>query len=173
MTLVLRPLTKEDKEAFNEGLLLFSDMEKDWYTFVLKEGMSFEEMLTILEKNAKGIDIPKGRVPDSMLYAFLDGKIIGRVSIRHELNDYLFNEGGNIGYSVATSYRKRGFASEMLKQAMIYCREILGLERLLLTCDDDNVGSYRVIEKNGGKLEGKNVSNDGTKIKRRYWINLR
>lgn len=170
MNLVLRTLTIEDEKAFNEGLQLFSDMDKDWYTFVLKDGMSYAEMLKILDDNAKGINIPSNRVPDSMLYGFLDGVIVGRVSIRHQLNDYLFSEGGNIGYSVATSFRKKGIASEMLKQSLEYCKNVLKLKEVLITCDDENVGSYKVIEKCGGVLEAKNVSNDGSKIKRRYWI---
>ena len=172
MDLIVRTLTKNDEQAFFEGLSLFSDMDKDWYTFVFRDGMSFEEMLLILDNNAKGINVPPDRVPDSMLYAFLDKKIIGRVSVRHKLNDYLFLEGGNIGYSVATAYRQKGFATEMLKQSLIFCREELNLSKILITCDDDNVGSFKAIEKNGGVLESKNISNDGSKMKRRYWIYL-
>lgn len=172
MNFEVRKLTISDEKAFNEGLQLFSDMQLSWYSFVWKEGMKYQEMLEILENNSKGINIPEGRVPDSMLYAFLGELIIGRVSIRHQLNDYLFNEGGNIGYSVATTYRNRGFATEMLKQALLYCKEQLHLKDVLITCDDENIGSYKVIEKCGGKLEAKNISNDGTTLKRRYWINL-
>jgi predicted acetyltransferase len=172
MSIVLRELSLNDEKAFYEGLQLFSDMDKDWFTFVLKDGMNYSEMLKVLKDNKDGVNIPENRVPDSMLYAFLGEIIIGRVSIRHQLNDYLFNEGGNIGYSVATTYRNRGFATEMLKQALLYCKEQLHLKDVLITCDDENIGSYKVIEKCGGKLEAKNISNDGSKIKRRYWIKL-
>jgi predicted acetyltransferase len=172
MNLKLRTLNIDDEKAFYEGLSLFSDMERDWYTFVYKDEMTYVEMLAILENNFKGLEIPSGRVPDSMLYAFLDNKIIGRVNIRHELNDFLFSEGGHIGYAVATTYRNKGFASLMLKLSLDYCRNVLKLTKVLITCDDENIGSYKVIENNGGVLESKNVSIDGSKIKRRYWINL-
>lgn len=172
MNLILRPLTIDDREAFFEGLSLFSDMDLDWFTFVWKEGMSFEDHLKILDDECHGRNLKVDRVPSSMLYAFLDGKIVGRSSIRHELNDFLFSEGGNIGYAVATSYRKQGIATEILKQSLLYSKKVLGLEKVLITCDDDNIGSYKTIEKNGGYLEGKNISNDGSKLKRRYWIKL-
>lgn len=172
MEVEVRKLTISDEKAFYEGLQLFSDMELSWYSFVWKAGMKYQEMLDILDNNSKGVNIPEGRVPDSMLYAFLDGRIVGRISIRHELNDFLFSEGGNIGYSVATKYQNRGIATKMLEHALVFCKEKLGLAEVLITCDDENVGSYKVIEKCGGKLESKNISNDGSKIKRRYWIKI-
>jgi predicted acetyltransferase len=172
MSLVLRKLNLNDHKAFLEGLDLFKDMEPSWYSFLWEEGMSFNDHIKLLEERASGVNIPEGRVPDSMLYAFLDNKIIGRSSIRHELNEFLFNVGGHIGYAVATPFRKRGYATEILKQSLIYCKNELQLEKVLLTCDDDNIGSFLVIEKNGGELESRFVSEDGTIIKRRYWIKL-
>jgi predicted acetyltransferase len=107
-----------------------------------------------------------------MLYAFLDGKIIGRSSIRHELNESLTQVGGNIGYAVATPYRGKGVATEILKQSLLYCRDVLGLSKVLVTCNDDNVASYKTIEKNNGKLEDRYISEDGSRMTRRYWIKL-
>ncbi len=172
MNLVLRPLTINDREAFFEGLSLFSDMDRDWYTFVWNEDMSYENHLKILDDECHGKNLKEGRVPSSMLYAFLDGKIVGRSSIRHELNEFLSTIGGHIGYAVATSYRKQGIATEILKQSLLYCKNELGLKKVLLTCDDDNVASYRTIEKNGGLLEDRYIATDGTVVKRRYWIKL-
>jgi predicted acetyltransferase len=172
MNIVLRPLTLADKDAFFEGVQLFSDMDLDWYTFAWKEGMSFEDHLKVIDDEFNGKDLPETRVPASMLYAFLEGKIVGRSSIRHKLNDYLFVRGGNIGYAVATMFRNRGIATEILRQTLIYCKEILKLEKVLITCSDDNTGSYKAIEKNGGVLENKHISDDGTEISRRYWIEL-
>jgi predicted acetyltransferase len=107
-----------------------------------------------------------------MLYAFLDGKIVGRSSIRHELNDYLLNVGGHIGYAVATPYRNQGIATEILKQSLKYCRDVLKLERVLVTCDDNNIGSYRTIEKNNGILENLVFAKSESVATRRYWIDL-
>lgn len=169
MNLVLRRLNINDLEAFKEGLALFSDMDLDWYTFVWKEGMSFDEHINILEDQFCGRNLTSDRVPSSMLYAFLDGKIVGRSSIRHELNDFLLNVGGHIGYAVATSYRNKGIATEILRQSLQYCREVLHLKRVLVTCDDDNVGSYKTIEKNGGILENRIQVEGEINLKRRYW----
>jgi predicted acetyltransferase len=97
--------------------------------------------------------------------------IVGRVSIRYELNDYLFRFGGHVGYAVAPSFRRRGYATEILRQTLPIVRSI-GLKRILLTCDDDNVASQRVIEVNGGVLENV-VWEEGLRVpKRRYWIDL-
>jgi predicted acetyltransferase len=172
MTLTLRKLTKEDETAFKEGLSLFSDMDSEWFSFVWKEGMSFEEHLKILDDRFHGVGLRPGLVPDSMLYAFVDGKIVGRASIRHELNEWLNRFGGHIGYAVATQYRMKGYAAEILKQSLDYCRNVLRLDQVLVTCDDDNFGSIKTIEKNGGELENKIFLETENKTKRRYWIVL-
>ncbi|MBC7428392.1 MAG: hypothetical protein H7336_07255 [Bacteriovorax sp.] len=82
-------------------------------------GLKFEMRLKTLDDRFNGRNLSKGLVPDSMLYALLDRKIVSRSSIRHELNDHLKKTGGYIGYAVATSYRKRGIATEILKQSLM------------------------------------------------------
>lgn len=173
MNLVLRNLDIHDEKAFREGLEAFSEMELSWYSFIWKPDMSFQELLDIQRKKTQGIDIPEGRVPDSMLYAFVDGKIIGRSSIRHELNDHLFKLGGHIGYAVAPAYRQKGYATEILKQSLDFCRNVLNLDRVLVTCDDDNLASIKTIEKISGILENKIKAKDEDVLTRRYWINLK
>lgn len=172
MNLTLRLLHSGDAQAFKEGLELFSDMEIDWFTFLWEDGIPFETHLQTLEERRLGINIPEGRVPDSMLYAFLDGKIVGRSSIRHELNDHLMKIGGNIGYAVATPYRNKGIATEILKQSLAYCRDELKLDRVLITCDDDNIGSIKTILKNGGVFENQVLNKGKTTHTNRYWIKL-
>lgn len=172
MNLILRQLSLSDSEAFNEGLALFSDMESFWYTFTWVPGMSHEEHLKILDDEIKGLNLEPHRVPGTMLYAFLEGKIVGRCNIRHELNEHLKIFGGHIGYSVATPYRNRGIASEILKQSLEYCRNKLKLEKVLLTCNNENIGSNKTIEKNGGILENTIYNKDKDIYTRRYWINL-
>lgn len=92
-----------------------------------------------------------------------DGEFVGYLALRHELNDWLLEEGGHIGYSVRPSRRREGHASRALALAVRRAAE-LGLDRVLLTCDEDNDGSRRTIERNGGVYE------DTRKGKRRYWI---
>ncbi|MFD0524752.1 GNAT family N-acetyltransferase [Paractinoplanes durhamensis] len=90
-------------------------------------------------------------------------RILGAISLRHELNDMLLDHGGHIGYGVRPSERRRGLASWALTETLVPARE-LGLDRVLVCCSDDNVGSARTIEKAGGVLEDIRADH------RRYWI---
>jgi predicted acetyltransferase len=111
--------------------------------------------------------LKEGLVPATFLIAENDGNLVGRTSIRHELNDFLMSVGGHIGYGVRPSYRRQGFATEILRQSLTYIHG-LGVAEVLVTCDEENLGSIKVIESQGGILENK-VESDGT-LKRRYWI---
>jgi predicted acetyltransferase len=108
-------------------------------------------------------------VPATTFFAVAGDKIVGTIQIRHCLNDYLLGYGGHIGYGVRPSRRRLGYATEMLRLALAKCRE-LGIERALVTCDNDNIGSMRVILKNGGVLENE-VSQKDDILLQRYWIN--
>ena len=92
-----------------------------------------------------------------------DEQVVGFLALRTRLNDWLFEEGGHIGYSVRPSRRRQGHASRALGLAVRRAAE-LGIDRALVTCDDDNVPSARTIERNGGVYE------DTRNGKRRYWI---
>jgi predicted acetyltransferase len=107
------------------------------------------------------------------LYWITDaGEVIGFVSLRHELNDWLRRFGGHIGYAVRPSRRLRGYARAGLALALERSRE-LGLDRVMLTCDDDNAGSIRTIEGAGGELEDViDAPEQGHPRVRRYWITL-
>jgi predicted acetyltransferase len=96
------------------------------------------------------------------------GKLVGRVSIRHELNAYLAELGGHIGYAVRPEFRRRGYATGILRQSLLVAQE-LGIDQALVTCDDENAGSARVIERCGGVLADVVPGPDGSAPKRRYW----
>ncbi|MFC8277991.1 GNAT family N-acetyltransferase [Streptomyces sp. NPDC057271] len=98
-----------------------------------------------------------------------DGVYVGAIDLRHELNDFLLRAGGHIGYSIRPSARRRGLATWALGAVLPEART-LGLDRVLVTCDDDNVASARTIERNGGVLEDTRDTEIGRK--RRYWIAL-
>lgn len=134
----------------------------------LDDSSSWDEYVDALHHARQGIGLQPGHVPATFLVADVDGVIVGRVSIRHELNDFLAHEGGHIGYGVLPEHRRRGYATEMLRHALILARE-MGIGRVLVTCDDDNVASARVIERCGGVLENVVDATDGV-AKRRYWI---
>jgi predicted acetyltransferase len=109
-------------------------------------------------------------VPSTFRFAFLERRIVGRVSIRHLLNAFLEQVGGHIGYVVVPEFRRRGYATAMLSLSVHIARETLGIQRILVTCDDDNIGSIKTIERNGGILENVISGPDLGKPKRRYWI---
>ena len=166
--LELRSLLIADEGAFFQGMKEWGE-DKSWYTFEWKPGISFQNHLLRLEKNSRGEDLEQGRVPSSLFYGFVDGVIVGRMSIRHSLNDFLKVYGGHIGYAVAEKFRKKGYASEMMRQTLPICK-LLGLSKVLATCDDKNVPSIKVIENFGGQLEETIWDENHKRYTRRYWI---
>jgi predicted acetyltransferase/predicted GNAT family N-acyltransferase len=98
------------------------------------------------------------------------GRIFGMVSLRFELNDYLFRYGGHIGYGVRPSERGKGYGTIQLKLALEEMRK-RGIYRVLITCDKDNPASAKVIQNCGGVLENEVTEDDG-EIVQRYWIDL-
>ena len=137
-----------------------------------EEGMPFRRYLEVLADRALGQNLPEGHVPSTFLFAFAGTRIAGRVSIRHALNPFLERLGGHIGYVVVPEFRRRGYATEMLRQSLLIARDRLRLDRVLVTCDDDNAGSIRTIENNGGILENVVTAPDLAMPKRRYWIDV-
>ncbi len=108
-------------------------------------------------------ELPDHRVHCDYFWIVDGGEVIGFLALRHRLNDYLLREGGHIGYSVRPSRRREGHATRALALALPRAAS-LGLEEVLVTCDEDNDGSRLVIERAGGVLEDVRVG------KRRYWI---
>ena len=108
-------------------------------------------------------------MPAAQLCADVNGEIVGRVSIRFQLNKELERFGGHIGFGVLPAYRQRGYATEILRQGLVIARGE-GLTRVLIICDDDNLASARTIEKCGGVLEAVVTDEDDVTKIRRYWI---
>lgn len=106
---------------------------------------------------------PAGFVPCTFLWIVEGEEYLGSIALRHELTDFLLEQGGHIGYSVRPSARRQGHASSALRQTLELAAE-MGLERVLVTCDEDNAGSRATIEGAGGAYE------DSRRGKRRYWV---
>lgn len=114
-------------------------------------------------------------VPSYDYFLVDDDKFIGTISIRIELTPALLNYGGNIGYGVNPKYWNVGYGTRLLALGLQKAKELVQQDQVLITCDDDNVGSYKIIEKNGGILENKLENTDAgeTFLTRRYWIAIR
>jgi predicted acetyltransferase len=137
-------------------------------SFNLDASGSYAEYLLELAKREKG----HGKWLPCSNYFLVneENRILGMLDIRHQLNDFLYRVGGHIGYSVRPSERKKGYTTFVLSKALVKCME-LGMENVLITCNDVNIGSAKVILKNGGIEDYSETDSDGTVI-RRFWINL-
>lgn len=114
----------------------------------------------------------EGKVPDSVFFLLDEERniLLGAVNIRHYLNDYLLKYAGHIGDGIRPSERRKGYATEMIRLALLECKK-LGIYKVLMVCDKDNVGSRKSIVSNGGVLEDEFVDEKG-KVNQRYWIKL-
>jgi predicted acetyltransferase len=167
--LILRRPEPEEEDEFLRAHRATSP-DVPFFLHYYEEGMSLDRYLEVLDERERGINLPPGHVPSTFLFAFKQARIIGRVSIRHRLNDLLLRVGGHIGYVIVPEFRRQGHATASLRLALDFARDRLGHDRVLVTCDADNMGSIRTIEKNGGVLENV-VSGPGQDTsKRRYWI---
>lgn len=129
----------------------------------IRAPLAFAAWVAEIDAHERGEGVRDGWVPASTRWILDGDQIVGTIQLRHLLNDFLLREGGHIGYAVRPTARRRGIATRALELMLEECRQ-RGIDPVLVTCDDDNVGSARTIEANGGALE------DVLDGKRRYWI---
>jgi len=170
MPLILRKLHPEDESSFLDAV---RECEADSLDYNFAVGFKHEKGFSTFRKQqeqwSQGKDLPMGFVPCSYYVGVLEDRIVGRIFLRHELNDFLARIGGHLGYCVVPSFRRQGIASQMLKISLPICAE-MGLEKILVTCNVDNVASRKVIEKCGGIYESITDEPEIEIQKRKYWI---
>ena len=167
--MLLRSLLPEDEV---EARAAHDELTADNFTFLLdySEGRNWQEYLDYLACIRSGRSLPEGYVPSAFMIAEENGELIGRSSIRYELNDFLFSRGGHIGYAVRPQFRNKGFAKVILRLSLEHLAGV-GVDRALVTCNDSNAYSARTIESCGGVLENK--WEYGEELTRRYWIDVK
>jgi predicted acetyltransferase len=171
MNVQLVPPAERWRESFLRGLREFRHEGLPWWVGGDLEIVEQDFAAFVARKLADSNRRTETFVPKTHLWAVAEEQFVGRISIHHELNDALRVEGGHIGYDTVPSFRGRGVATEMLRQALPVARA-LGLTEVLLTCDDTNAASIRVIEKNGGSLRETKALDPNRPLKRYYWITL-
>ena len=134
---------------------------------------NFPGLVCWLKDQSNGLGLKEGWVASSTFWLTCGKeRILGVVNLRHQLTDKLRDIGGHIGYGVRPSERNKGYATLMLRLTLEKARG-LGIERVLVTCDADNIPSARVIQKNGGVLDSESHSEQTGRITQRYWIELK
>lgn len=159
------------KDSFIEAVKEYQAEGLSNYIGISPDDLSnkFEQYLLDIKDAATGNNLPVGYVPHSVWWLVENDTYLGRVDIRHQLNDFLKNEGGHIGYDIRPTQRGKGYGKLILKLGLDKAKE-LGFSKILITCDINNVRSKKVIEANGGKLEDIRSTRPGQPDKARYWI---
>ena len=133
---------------------------------ISRDPADFHRMIESLLNNEKVEYLPRGGVPFSTYWLVTDsGRVVGSVNIRHSLTTF-----GHIGYGIRPSERRKGYATKLLALSLLKARE-LGIEKVLVICNKDNVGSKKTIRNNGG-IQGSSYTDENGNVLLRFWIDL-
>ena len=168
MDLRLRPYRVDDEAAARRAEEI-AEAEGSMFLLEMQPDMTWAQFLANVEEQRLGLNPSKYRVRGLELAAIVDGGLVGRASVRFELNEFFATEGGHIGYVVLPEFRRRGYAKEILRQSLVIARAG-GVDPVLMYCSDSNVGSYRTIERCGGVLDEVIANDAGVPSWRRYWV---
>ena len=170
MNIKLVKLSKAYQKQLDDMMEEWLAVEHNFSPWAIRKNdyRDFDYYLENLERKVE----QDGRVPDSVFFCLdVDRDIfVGAVNIRHYLNESLLFTGGHIGDGIRPSERRKGYATAMIGLALEECKK-LGIHRVLMTCDKDNIGSAKSIMNNGGVLENEVVNEEGV-LEQRYWISL-
>lgn len=163
----LRRPTLADKVAVLEMMTEFEvNQSQHDGGFWDRENFVYEDWMESNQLMEAGLSLPDGWVPAIQLVSFDEkGRALGFLNLRLRLSDFLLNEGGHIGYSIRPSEQGKGYAKEQLAQGLTWARA-KNIQRVLVTCKQNNPASRAVILANGGVLEDVRGETE------RYWIGL-
>jgi predicted acetyltransferase len=154
------------KAAFSEMAADYAAADEHRYA---RAAADFDAYLRKLERRSRGEGLPEGWIPGCELWLDDQDQLVACVRLRFGLTPELEDEGGHIGYDVRPSKRRQGYGTILLRLALIHARS-LGISRVRITCDADNLGSRKIIERNGGRSPTTTTSRESGKQVLQYWI---
>lgn len=166
-------LERPSQLLYSSFLEFVEDMRSNhqplWDPYLPKDDESPDQFVTRL--NNREIKPESNLVPETIYWAVYDGNVIGRISLRHRLEGNLHKIGGHIGYEVAPKWRRRGFATEMLRQ-ILKTDKAREIGKLLLTCSPSNEASNKTIITNGGVCSKTVFVDFIGEDRNHYWIEV-
>jgi predicted acetyltransferase len=160
------------QDSYRDLVREFRDVGEPLVPFPLNfPNADFPGFLARLAACARGEGLPQGWVPHTTYWLVSQGEVVGVSNLRHVLTESLCREGGNIGYGVRPSARRRGFAGELLRRTLARARA-MGMSKVLLTCGKTNLASVRTILGNGGVFASEEFLSERDEVVQRYWIEL-
>ena len=161
-----------NEQKREEVLAFYEEFEKAGSSCIgFANRKNYDKWLSEMTDRHTGQNLPKGFVRENFYLCYENAALVGVFSLKFELTDYLFRYGGHIGYAVRPSERRRGLATQILKEGLILCKNF-GFDRVLCVCDDDNIASEKVIRKNGGVFENELFDPEENCTVKRFWIFL-
>lgn len=172
--IIAREFNKNDKEQLMVMIkeIMEFDNNFDGLTNIKKcLELDFDEFLNYLERNKYQELINPDYSPQTTFGIFDNGKLIGGFNLRHVIKGQLINHGGNIGYLIRPSERRKGYGTKLLSLALEKAKN-MHLNKVLVMCIKENIGSEKVIINNGGIYENDYFDSTTGNTFKRFWIEL-
>jgi predicted acetyltransferase len=161
--------TKRYSRSWKNALKEFEKEKRSGFWNVPEKPNAIDEYIKRTSDHSKGRNIPSNWMPATTYWLIDNDAFVGHVNIRHKLVDWSKKIGGHIGFAIRPTKQRQGYGSNILRLALKKAK-ILGLKKVLVTCDNDNIGSRKIIERNGGVLK-KKITLKGKRV-RHYWIEI-
>lgn len=171
--IIAREFKKEDQTKLLDMINEINNFDCNFEGLTnIREIVSYDSFLEQLEKNKHQEFVKPEYSPQTTFGVFDDNKLVGGFNLRHTIKGNLIHHGGNIGYLIRPSERRKRYGTIMFGLALEKAKE-LGLDKVLVSCREDNTGSAKVIENNGGIYENNYYDEQLNETYKRYWIYLK